>query len=157
MITALTMEGFIDKETHEDFKKKIKKIREYELQINVTGGYDTHTREIVEFIQNNETAKCLRTIGLDNAQSSGLYLFLAGEKRICHYRTKFLFHRHFDPITKKISPNLSETEIFLVKFFCERTGISLEKALKLMNENNSRGRILKSYEAKDYGIVHEIW
>ncbi len=157
MITTLTMEGFIDEETHKDFKKKIERIREYELKINVTGGYDTPTKNIVEFIQNHETAKCLKTIGLDNAQSSGLYLFLTGEKRIAHHRTKFLFHRHFHPKTKKISPNLSETEFFYVKYFCERTGMSLTKALKLMEENNGKGRILKAYEAKEIGIVHEIW
>jgi ATP-dependent protease ClpP protease subunit len=157
MITTFKIEGFIDTHTHQDFIKRLGRVREYELQINVKGGYDIPTKNIVECIQNHEIAKCKRTIGLDDAQSSGLYLFLVGEKRIAHHRTKFLLHRHFDPVTKKISPNLSETEIFLIKYFCSRTYLTLEKALRLMNENNGKGRILRAYEAKKIGIVHEIW
>lgn len=157
MVISIRIEEFITDQTQQDLLKKINKTQKYELEINIKGGYDTPIKNIVEFIQNHQTAKCLRTIGLDNAQSSGLYLFLTGEKRIAHHKTKFLLHRHFDPKTKKINQNLSETEIFLLKFFCERTYLTFEKALKLMNENNGKGRILKAYEAKEYGIVHEIW
>jgi ATP-dependent protease ClpP protease subunit len=157
MITTLRIEELVNNQTHQDLINRINKVREYELEINVLQGFDIPTKNIIEFVQSHETAKCIRTIALDNAQSSGGYLFLLGQKRICHHRTQFLLHRHFDKETKKISPNLSDIELFHVIYFCKRTGMSLEKALKLMNENNGKGRVLKAYEAKQIGMVHEIW
>ena len=37
MITTFKIEGFIDTHTHQDFIKRLGRVREYELQINVKG------------------------------------------------------------------------------------------------------------------------
>ena len=72
------MQGEINNQTYDEFEKKIKNIRSsgYQLNINLTGGYDIPTKKIVELIQDPTMTPCKRTLGLDNVFSAAVYVFL---------------------------------------------------------------------------------
>ncbi|OGI77471.1 hypothetical protein A3C57_03080 [Candidatus Nomurabacteria bacterium RIFCSPHIGHO2_02_FULL_33_12] len=150
--------GFYTNFVLEKFLEKLKAREKYQIKLETPGGNTYYALKMLSIMSNSKFERCEIVFAGKYVYSAGIYVYVIGEERVSGAKTQFHIHRNIHTKTKKVfEGDPSEDELNLWSIMAELSHIPRERIKELAMANNGHGTSLGAFEAKDLGLVNEIW